>query len=793
MRTVGCLILSSLLTSTWAGLALAQSTVPPPTGMAPAPTVAPAPAPAPAAAPAATPAPAPVEAAPAADAAPATAEASATASLDGVQATSDVETPPDEEEQVPATDEAEARRATLQLNNTLIGATGLLRVQPAGSGAPGTFRVSFISGFYSGSDFLCGGDRPCSPPEGLDAATDEAENVSADLSVSATLLSFLEAYVGMHSQATSNTFGRPELLQVVGDTNFGAKAFWPSDPDRIWGVGLSTDLWLLNGTGKLGAEDVNVGLRGLFTADFNQRKNPADRIPLRAHLNVGYLFDNTGNLVEDTEKARDGASISRVERFGLDINRVDSFLLGIGAEYVHELVRPFAEWTFDIPVNRQSYACAAESLRSPGDSCLKLDSGFASSPSRITLGVRVTPVLEGLNALLAFDIGTGATSTFIEEVAPEVPWKLYFGVGYAYDTQRQVERPVLPPPEPKIIQLPPPPDYRVVGLVLDERSQQPIPDAIVRYQGQGLTGMVTRSDGSFETTRLDPGTYSFAITADGYRDGTCEVTVTAGATAAGSTDAGSAVGPDGAAATASAPAPTATNPEAPPAAGPIVTNVACTLKALPAVGNVLGSLLDSTTNTPIAGATVVIRDGRGRELSLQTDPTGAFRFENVPAGVTRISVEAPSYLPAATEVEVRARQDQRTTVSLTPRPKKANVVVTPKEVKLYKQVLFATDSSVILPESMAIVQETAAVLRDHPELTSIEIQGHTDDVGSPPYNKRLSQERAEAVRTALVSLGIDGSRLTAAGYGQEKPLVPNRTDANRARNRRVQLVILSRQ
>jgi outer membrane protein OmpA-like peptidoglycan-associated protein len=90
---------------------------------------------------------------------------------------------------------------------------------------------------------------------------------------------------------------------------------------------------------------------------------------------------------------------------------------------------------------------------------------------------------------------------------------------------------------------------------------------------------------------------------------------------------------------------------------------------------------------------------------------------------------------------------------------------------------------------MALLEEIADVLKSRQDITSIEVQGHTDNTGTPPHNMRLSTERAQAVVDALVKLGVDPGRLNAKGYGQDKPLVPNTTEPNKARNRRVQLMI----
>ena len=79
------------------------------------------------------------------------------------------------------------------------------------------------------------------------------------------------------------------------------------------------------------------------------------------------------------------------------------------------------------------------------------------------------------------------------------------------------------------------------------------------------------------------------------------------------------------------------------------------------------------------------------------------------------------------------------------------------------------------------------LLTTNPSL-NLTVEGHTDNVGIPDYNKRLSDARAKSVVAALSAQGIDSRRLRAAGFGQEKPIADNSTDAGRAQNRRVELV-----
>ena len=89
--------------------------------------------------------------------------------------------------------------------------------------------------------------------------------------------------------------------------------------------------------------------------------------------------------------------------------------------------------------------------------------------------------------------------------------------------------------------------------------------------------------------------------------------------------------------------------------------------------------------------------------------------------------------------------------------------------------------------STSVFDAVADVLARNPDI-KLEVQGHTDNKGTAEYNLGLSNKRSESVKQYLVSHGIAPGRLTSRGYGLERPIVPNDTEANRALNRRVQFV-----
>jgi OOP family OmpA-OmpF porin len=100
---------------------------------------------------------------------------------------------------------------------------------------------------------------------------------------------------------------------------------------------------------------------------------------------------------------------------------------------------------------------------------------------------------------------------------------------------------------------------------------------------------------------------------------------------------------------------------------------------------------------------------------------------------------------------------------------------------------FDIDKATIKPESMGTLNMVAGVMRDNPDI-KFEIDGHTDNTGTAAHNVFLSQARGAAVKEQLVSMGVDGSRLTTMGFGDTRPLADNSTLEGKANNRRVEFV-----
>lgn len=126
-----------------------------------------------------------------------------------------------------------------------------------------------------------------------------------------------------------------------------------------------------------------------------------------------------------------------------------------------------------------------------------------------------------------------------------------------------------------------------------------------------------------------------------------------------------------------------------------------------------------------------------------------------------------------------------------PAGKKQLVVITANKLVIKDKVFFDLNKSTIQAKSNLLLDQVAAVVNGHPEIGSIQIEGHTDNTGDAALNRTLSNDRANAVMTYLVGKGVAAARLKAVGFGPDKPADTNATPAGRENNRRVEFNILS--
>jgi len=206
-------------------------------------------------------------------------------------------------------------------------------------------------------------------------------------------------------------------------------------------------------------------------------------------------------------------------------------------------------------------------------------------------------------------------------------------------------------------------------------------------------------------------------------------------------------------------------------------NLDLTLKTTKIEGELYGQIMDRKTEAPIGGKINFPDTDIPPVVADAT--TGVFKAV-LPVGTYAVMVTSEGYIEQPSALVVK--EDD----------------YTEKNFKLVKKgmtftlrgIYFDFNKSTIKPESYAVLDEAAKILKENPSIR-VEIQGHTDSVGSDEYNQKLSEARAAAVVSYfVVNHQIDTRRLVARGYGESMPIASNSSEAGRELNRRVEFVIL---
>ncbi len=359
------------------------------------------------------------------------------------------------------------------------------------------------------------------------------------------------------------------------------------------------------------------------------------------------------------------------------------------------------------------------------------------------LALRFSPIqhlafkLEAAYGIAMFWVGISAHGAFWTGPKPAPP----------PDEVQVLERVVeVPVPVP----VPPPTMGRVIGTVEEEAAGTPVAGALVRFTERKLSPVLTSEDGSFRGYRCEPGEVFLQVSHPEYEPGDCSAVI-------------------------------------PQEGGDVQAR--CVLVAKPRVGAIDGRVIDNSGNE-VTGVEIQLSGPLTR--TLVSDATGAFKLDQAPPGSYEARVDAEGYLIRLQQFAVVARETASPQITLYAKPEKLLVKVRKNEIVLRRRINFATNSAEVTADNDSLMMQIADVLLRQPEIVRVEIQGHTDNRGSNSYNLELSQKRAEAVRNWLVQAGVTPIRLEAVGYGETRPVLPNITRMNRARNRRVQFMIRER-
>ena len=611
---------------------------------------------------------------------------------------------------------------------TIGGLSGLVRLVTSDVGATHSFRISLHAELFKSDNFLVNGDSN--------------SRFAGTIAANYTPWEYLEFFLNLRSMANNNDRisepGRLDqaVILSLGDISFGGKFRWDKFHPSI-AVGANVAVTLLNSVGGVAIDGDSTSFYGGVFTSFDLQKL-IEQVPVRLHVNAGYMLDNSSNLANFSP----GYSVAslQVEKFALGINASRVQLkVGIDAslrKWTKIGVTPILEFGLDIATGDADADFVGRVAQAD------LDGIFTSW---LTAGVRVAPC-RGLNVLLASDIGL--VSPGFGYGPPVVPWNILVGVSYGYDpiqptktVVRERVNTVIRGAEKESA----PQTGKLRGRVVSADGSEPITGAVVIFPGNDLTGLSTDPDGGFLSYAFPPGKLPIMIRHPGYVSKKVTAQITAGK------------------------------------ANEIEIQLT---PAAPKNGTLIATVRDRKGNG--VAASLVISGVENR--TLRSNDKGELRATLKP-GRYSVSVQSDGFLRREQTVAIVANSTQNLALTLTRRPKKPMVKVTKRRIVIRRQVHFASGTADLKPDSLQILDLVADALVRNPQITKVEIQGHTDNRGSRKRNMRLSQARAEAVMTYLLDRGIKASRLIAKGYGPNRPKRPNFSARNRALNRRVEFLI----
>ncbi len=200
-----------------------------------------------------------------------------------------------------------------------------------------------------------------------------------------------------------------------------------------------------------------------------------------------------------------------------------------------------------------------------------------------------------------------------------------------------------------------------------------------------------------------------------------------------------------------------------------------------------GQLVDAESGTPLQGLVSISHNTTGDLIArVESASDGNFTIILPQAGTYGLSAEADGYLISSRKIQVsKTKEQQKIATKIKMNPLKVGLTT------IMANIFFDSGKSSLQTESLAELEKIKEFLASSPTL-KVRINGHTDNIGNATVNKILSKKRAQAVIDFLVQQGVEGNRLSAEGYGQERPIVSNDDEKDgRELNRRTEIEVVS--
>jgi outer membrane protein OmpA-like peptidoglycan-associated protein len=609
------------------------------------------------------------------------------------------------------------------------GQTGLVRTTSARANKSGYFDIGLHGrGFYM-PDFIVPG------------GADENVFLAGSGTFGVSLFDIFELGLALSFANNQNSLSNPQITSAAGDFAPSLKIDLTAIP-ALFGfstlpVAAGFDLrgFLPTRQDAVGPDLGNFSLTGTFllTFDFYEKWD----IPVKTHINAGYTFQAAHYLLPPGERDRYYLQGVPGHLFALTTGQwwYDQGFGGLAVEFPFPYVTPFIELWAQTAINVPTgYGAGGGDYNYLNDTHTMLTPGLRFSLRGLSIDLAADVGLTGNGGYLTPDVNNLVDGQPINPL-----WAVQMAVSYTFspfvaETQVEVR-------EKKT------PLGQVKGCVVDDTDGAPVEDAFVEFTGSAGPRIVVDDKGCFESPKLETGMLVVKVKHPEYKPEDISVEIVADQTA----------------------------------------DAKVRLVPAPRFGRFKGNLTNEA-DAPVDG-TIDIVSEEGASLTPATTTGGEFDIQLKP-GKYQIVIKSEGYLQQGAAVVVEPLGRTIRNFVLKPVPKRRISVLTKDKIEITTKVPFEYNKARLLRAAEFILDDVVDLILANPQVTQIRIEGHTDNIGEATYNQDLSRERAESVMEYLVGKGVPKERLVAEGYGFSRPIAANDTEEGRAKNRRVEFVIV---